>query len=178
MRPTEERERKIKWLRRYKTYKEIHRIYSNEYYFWNDVSFTYEEANKTHDHWLAMMTGAKEATLCFMDWADKTACVCAEIYSAIMPLESDEALILTLRYIEGLRWDVISEKCNLSKRQIFRIHNKALDNLNIVQAEKRPPSLRYASDYLFHYASSTNVVGGETPVGNLLKGDPDEVFAD
>ena len=178
MRPKEDRETKIKWLKRYRVYRDIHRIFSNEYFYWNDTYDTYEEAGKKFDQWLAAMTGAKEASVCFSDWADKTACVCAEIYSAIMSLEAEETLIMSLRYIEGLPWDVISSKCNLSQRQIFRIHQKALDHINMSEARRKPPSLMYASDFMFNYASTTNVVGGEGMDTPVFKPNPDDVFAD
>lgn len=178
MRPTEERSRKIKWLKRYRIYREMHRIYSGEYSYWDGAKQAYGSSDKKTAQWLAAAAGAEESAVCFSDWADKTACVCAEIYTAINALESDEALVLTLRYIEGLDWSTIAKKCNYSKRQIFRLHSQALDALDTVTAEKRPPSLRYVSDFMFQYASSANVVGAEVPENNILKADANDVFAD
>lgn len=42
--------------------------------------------------------------------------------------DETERLLLTLRYIENLTWEEISEKMNCSTRHIYRLHKIALQN--------------------------------------------------
>lgn len=43
--------------------------------------------------------------------------------------DPDENLLLTLRYIEFMRWEVIAEKMHFSQTQVFRIHREALKSV-------------------------------------------------
>lgn len=43
----------------------------------------------------------------------------------------DENLLLTLRYIEFMKWEEIMEKMNFSRPQVFRIYNNALKSIVI-----------------------------------------------
>ena len=42
--------------------------------------------------------------------------------------DADERLLLTLRYIENMTWEEISEKMNCSTRHVYRLHKIALRN--------------------------------------------------
>ena len=43
--------------------------------------------------------------------------------------DPDENLILTLRYIEFMRWEEIAETMHFSQTQLFRIHREALKSV-------------------------------------------------
>ncbi len=45
--------------------------------------------------------------------------------------DKDEKLILTMRYIEYAKWEKIAERMNYSLMQIYRIHNSALEHVEI-----------------------------------------------
>lgn len=44
--------------------------------------------------------------------------------------DENERLLLKLRYIEGMTWEEISEKMNLSTRHVYRLHKIALNNFH------------------------------------------------
>ena len=46
--------------------------------------------------------------------------------------DPDESLLLTLRYIEFMRWEVIAEKMHFSQTQVFRIHREALKSVEYI----------------------------------------------
>ena len=46
--------------------------------------------------------------------------------------DPDENLLLTLRYIEFMRWEVIAEKMHFSQTQVFRIHREALKSIEYI----------------------------------------------
>lgn len=55
-----------------------------------------------------------------------------EIRSTIDKVKDpDENLLLTLRYIEFMKWEEIMEKMNFSRPQVFRIYNNALKSIVI-----------------------------------------------
>lgn len=43
----------------------------------------------------------------------------------------DEKLLLTLRYVEFMKWEEIANIMNLSERRVMQIHDNALDNVDI-----------------------------------------------
>lgn len=43
----------------------------------------------------------------------------------------DEMLVLKYRYLMFLQWDEICEKMNYSKRQMYRIHDSALEHVKV-----------------------------------------------
>lgn len=45
--------------------------------------------------------------------------------------DPDENLLLTLRYIEFMKWEEIMEKMNFSETQVHRVHRIALKNIRI-----------------------------------------------
>lgn len=45
--------------------------------------------------------------------------------------DPDENLLLTLRYIEFMKWEEIMEKMNFSETQVHRVHRIALKNISI-----------------------------------------------
>lgn len=50
-----------------------------------------------------------------------------EIHNLIEEMEdTQEKMILRLRYIESLKWEKIAEELNYSSVQVYRIHKKAL----------------------------------------------------
>lgn len=56
--------------------------------------------------------------------------ICSELYDKIETLEDEqEKRLLKYRYIRGYRWEFIADKMGYSIRQIFNIHNKALNNI-------------------------------------------------
>lgn len=55
-----------------------------------------------------------------------------EIRSTIEKVKDpDENLLLTLRYIEFMKWEEIMEKMRFSRPQVFRIYNNALKSIVI-----------------------------------------------
>lgn len=53
-----------------------------------------------------------------------------EIRSTIEKVKDpDENLLLTLRYIEFMKWEEIMEKMNFSETQVHRVHRSALKNI-------------------------------------------------
>lgn len=46
--------------------------------------------------------------------------------------DENERLLLTLRYIENLTWEEISEKMDCSTRHVYRLHKIALQNFKMV----------------------------------------------
>lgn len=155
---------------------EIHRALSEQSEAWGEIRDALEEAGFDLPE---AVQSSSEAKLLFADWADKAACVCAEVYTAIMRLEPEQSLIMTLRYIEGQPWAEVARRCGISERSVNRIHSAALEELDMVRATRRPPNLRYMSDHMFTFASSSNVVGGDTTGrGAVLSPDPTDVFAD
>lgn len=56
----------------------------------------------------------------------------AEIKTVINAVpDTDERLLLTLRYIEFMKWEQIMEKMNFSETQVHRVHRIALKNIII-----------------------------------------------
>lgn len=53
----------------------------------------------------------------------------SRIMDAIAQLPHTEALVIRLRYIEGLEWDNVSSRMNYSTRQILRVHGYAINLL-------------------------------------------------
>lgn len=45
--------------------------------------------------------------------------------------DEDEKLLLTLRYVEFMKWEEICNIMNLSERRVMQIHGKALANVDI-----------------------------------------------
>ena len=45
--------------------------------------------------------------------------------------DADEKLLLTLRYVEFMKWEKICDIMNLSERRVMQIHGKALIHVNI-----------------------------------------------
>lgn len=166
-----------KWLGRYRTARGIYSVLSREASEWSTIKETLMAMEDSVEY-EELIGSTGDAEILFSDWADKVGCVCAEIYSAINALPSEEALILTLRYIDGQKWKVIAKKVGYSERSVFRLHELALEEIDIIKASKKPPSLKYASDYLYTYASSTNVLGGEDLESAILSPDETEAFYD
>lgn len=55
-----------------------------------------------------------------------------EIRDVINKVEDvDEMLVLKYRYLMFLQWDEICEKMNYSKRQMYRIHDSALEKVKV-----------------------------------------------
>jgi len=54
----------------------------------------------------------------------------SRIMDAIASLPRTEALVIRLRYIEGLEWDKVSGRMNYSTRQVLRVHRCAIRMLN------------------------------------------------
>lgn len=55
-----------------------------------------------------------------------------EIRDVINKVEDvDEMLVLKYRYLMFLQWDEICEKMNYSKRQMYRIHDSALEHVKV-----------------------------------------------
>lgn len=58
--------------------------------------------------------------------------ICSELYDKVETLEDEqEKRLLKYRYIRGYRWEVIADKMGYSVRQVFNIHNKAIELLCI-----------------------------------------------
>ena len=51
--------------------------------------------------------------------------------------DPDESLLLTLRYIEFMKWEDIAETMNFSETQIFRIFKRALKNITVPDEGKK-----------------------------------------
>ena len=61
-----------------------------------------------------------------------------EIRQTISALKDpDESLLLTLRYIEFMKWEDIAEKMNFSETQIFRIFKRALKKITVPDEGKK-----------------------------------------
>ena len=43
----------------------------------------------------------------------------------------DEKLLLTLRYVEFMKWEEIAQKLSFSLTQVHRIHNRAIENIDV-----------------------------------------------
>lgn len=57
--------------------------------------------------------------------------ICKRILLKIDQMNCEtEKNILTLKYISGYTWEQISEITNYSLRQVYNIHNKALNHIN------------------------------------------------
>lgn len=54
------------------------------------------------------------------------------VYKKLQVLDGLEKDIMQLRYIGGLSWDEIADKVNISSRHVYRIHDKALEQLKHV----------------------------------------------
>lgn len=54
------------------------------------------------------------------------------VYKKLQMLDGLEKDIMQLRYIGGLSWDEIADKVNISSRHVYRIHDKALEQLKHV----------------------------------------------
>jgi RNA polymerase sigma factor (sigma-70 family) len=54
------------------------------------------------------------------------------VYKKLQALDGLEKDIMQLRYIGGLSWDEIADKINVSSRHVYRIHDKALEQLKHV----------------------------------------------
>lgn len=66
------------------------------------------------------------------DFAQDKYSVCRHILQLINDLPSEtEKNILLLKYIHGYTWEEISEHLNYSLRQIYNIHNHALEHLTL-----------------------------------------------
>ncbi len=52
--------------------------------------------------------------------------------------DTRQRLILTLRYLEGLRWDAIAKTMCYEGSQVFKIHCKALQEVQILMATSLP----------------------------------------
>ena len=50
--------------------------------------------------------------------------------------DDNERLLLTLRYIENMTWEEISEKMNCSTRHVYRLHKIALKNFRLCKLHK------------------------------------------
>lgn len=61
----------------------------------------------------------------------KAAAALAEIITAIEAVQDEtQKTVLTLRYIEGLKWEQIQEKLHYEETQIFVLHGRALWAVN------------------------------------------------
>ena len=61
-----------------------------------------------------------------------------EIRQTISALKDpDESLLLTLRYIEFMKWEDIAETMNFSETQIFRIFKRALKKITVPDEGKK-----------------------------------------
>lgn len=54
------------------------------------------------------------------------------VYKKLQVLDGLEKDIMQLRYIGGLSWVEIADKVNVSSRHVYRIHDKALEQLKHV----------------------------------------------
>ena len=62
----------------------------------------------------------------------KRAVMCREISNRIEAMDNeDEKDLLTHKYIEGMDWAEIAEKMNISERNVYRIHNRAIKHFKI-----------------------------------------------
>lgn len=66
------------------------------------------------------------------DEQDKQLDVMDQILSVIMQLDGPECELLTLRYIDMLMWDDISERMHYSRRRLFDIHTDALSKVQSI----------------------------------------------
>lgn len=58
--------------------------------------------------------------------------ICSELYDQIESLEDEqEKRLLKYRYIRGYTWDVIADKMGYSVRQVFNIHNKSINKIEL-----------------------------------------------
>lgn len=48
-------------------------------------------------------------------------------------LADDEAIVIELRYFEGLKWEKIASIMHYESRQVYNIHGNALKNLEIIK---------------------------------------------
>lgn len=56
--------------------------------------------------------------------------------------DPDESLLLTLRFIEFMKWEEIAEIMNFSMSQVFRIYKRALNNFTVPDEGKKPTEAR------------------------------------
>lgn len=54
-----------------------------------------------------------------------------KINTSINELERDERVVLEERYLKHSKWEDISQMCDCSMRQVFRIHDEALKKIRI-----------------------------------------------
>lgn len=48
--------------------------------------------------------------------------------------DADEKLLLTLRYVEFMKWEKIIDEMHFSKTQVHRTHRNALKNISILES--------------------------------------------
>lgn len=59
-----------------------------------------------------------------------------DIETIILNVKDDtERMLLRLRYIEFMKWEDICQKMMYSRQQVYRIHNKAIKNLNMLHID-------------------------------------------
>ncbi len=61
-----------------------------------------------------------------------------DINACISSLEDATAqLLFELRYLQGMKWDELEYEMGVSKRQLFRVHNRSLPELAMVLKKKK-----------------------------------------
>lgn len=61
---------------------------------------------------------------------DKLVGILCEIRQTVEAVpDEDEKLLLTLRYVEFMKWEEIMDEMHFSKRRVMQIHSKALNDL-------------------------------------------------
>ena len=53
-----------------------------------------------------------------------------EILSVIAVLDATEAMIIRLRYVDGLSWEKVAREVNYSRRHMFRIYRESIIKLD------------------------------------------------
>ena len=56
--------------------------------------------------------------------------------------DPDESLLLTLRFVECMKWEEVAEIMGFSMSQVFRIYKRALNNFTVLDEGKKPNEAR------------------------------------
>lgn len=167
-----------RWCERYINLKRSFDIYCDEveYYRTKQQQLTKYltgmpggSISRQDNYWVEVMEKLDMIGIYLKDLSDRMITTCAEINTAINKLEdSEESILLTMKYIYNDSWKEICKHFKKSKRSIMYIHRRALLHLDIIQAEIKPPNLRYPSDYFFHTKGVT--------IGDIMEEEPAEEF--
>lgn len=133
-------EDKIEWLKRYRYKKFDAETLWRQAKEWQET--IYEPSCKVLDgmpHAPSVSNVADKEIIKHLDLIDEATiatkeadAIRREIVAVIRELHELEYIkVLTLKYIEGDRWNQIRNKMNYSRQHVIRLHNEAVDALNL-----------------------------------------------